>query len=218
MMKRVLTIGLLTALLIGLPFGVTDAFGQEVEEPQTDQACPPPSQPSKCPQTCPPPSQPSKCPGGLGNQAFGLSVSFPFANLPANTATSILFVNLFAQGDLTQNVFHRTEVRLPFFAVFGLDPSLISVRESLLYAFTPAPVVFYVGSGASTIPIATNGNSGFQFSLLARLGVEVQVAPLGLFLDLTYGTVPVPWKHVNNGNPATAINNLELSFGAAFHF
>ncbi len=215
MMKRVLTIGLLTAVLISLPFGVTDAFGQEVEEPQSDQACPPSSQPSKC---CPPPSQPSKCPPALSNQAFGLSVSFPFANLPPNTATSLLFVNLFAQGDLTRDVFHRTEVRLPFFPVFGLDPTLISVRQSLLYAFTTAPVIFYVGSGASTLPISTNGNSGFQFSLLARMGVEVQVAPLGLFLDLTYGTVPVPWKHVNNGNPATAINNLELSFGAAFHF
>ncbi len=207
---RVLTIVFTAMLLIGLSVGGPLAFAQQDEDaqaPQTDQACPPANPPSK-----------STCPPALGHRGFGLAVSFPFVMSPASTTPPILFVNLFAQGDLSRNVFHRTELRLPFFSAFGLDPSLIAVRQSLLYAFTPPPVVVYMGSGAGTFPILDNGNTGFQFSLLARMGVEVQVAPLGLFLDLAYGTVPVPWKHVNNGNPAAPINNLELSFGAVFHF
>lgn len=186
----------------------------EQGQPQTDQACPP----SSC-QPCPGDDTPkSSCFPAFGQRGFGISVGFPFAMLPANSGTAMLFLNLFAQGDIAQSAFHRTEVRF-FFGTTGFQPGLTSVRESLLFTFTPPPAVLYFGGGAGTFPIqsfASGGGQGFLMSLLARMGVEVQVAPLGLFLDLVYETMPQPFIDIENG--LTPINNLELSFGAVFHF
>lgn len=209
---RVLTIAFMAALLIGLSAGAPLATAQE--ETRTDQACPPAS----C-QPCPPGgSSSSSCYPAFGQRGFGVSVGFPFAMLPANSGTAMLFLNLFAQGDIGQSAFHRTEVRF-FFGTSGFQPSLTSVRESLLVAFTPPPAVLYFGGGAGTFPIqsfAGGGGQGLLMSLFARMGVEVQVAPLGLFLDLVYETMPQPFVDIENG--LTPINNLELSFGAVFHF
>ena len=208
---RVLSILFMAVLLIGLSFGGPTAMAQE--EPRTDEACPPSCQP------CPGPSAPkTSCYPAFGQRGFGLSVGFPFAMLPANSGTGMLFLNLFAQGDISQSAFHRTEVRF-FFGTSGFQPGLTSVRESLLVAFTPPPAVLYFGGGAGTFPIqsfAGGGGSGLLLSLFARMGVEVQVAPLGLFLDLVYETMPQPFIDIENG--LTPVNNLELSFGAVFHF
>jgi len=209
---RVLTIAFMAALLIGLTLGGPVASAQE--EPRTDSACP-----SGC-QPCPGTQTPSKstCYPAFGQRGFGVAVGFPFAMLPANSGTGMLFLNLFAQGDIAQRSFHRTEVRF-FFGTSGFQPSLTSVRESLLFAFTPPPAVLYFGGGVGTFPIqsfAGGGGQGFLTSIFARMGVEVQVAPLGLFLDLVYGSMPQPFVDIENG--LTPINNLELSFGAVFHF
>lgn len=212
-MMRVLTIVFMVALLIGPSFGGPIAAAQE--ETRTDQACPPPG----C-QPCPGDgSATSKCFPAFGHRGFGLSVSFPFPLTPPATSTGMLFLNLFGQGNLTSNIFHRTEVRFPF-TVSGFRADLISVRESLLVGFTPPPAILYFGSGVGTFPIIVNtvdGESGFLLSLLARMGIEVQVAPLGLFLDVVYATMPQPFLDIATGG-VTPISNLELSFGAVFHF
>lgn len=208
---RAITIVFIAALLIGLSVGGPTVSAQD--EVRTDQSCPP----STCP-SCPGSGPTKGCPSTIGHRGFGLSVGFPFAMLPPDSGTAMLFLNLFAQGDLGENVFHRTEVRF-FFGTSGFQPSLTSVRESLLVAFTPPPAVLYVGGGAGTFPIesfANNGGQGFLLSLFARMGIEVQVAPLGLFLDLSYETMPQPFVDIENGLPP--ISNLELGFGAVFHF
>lgn len=157
--------------------------------------------------------------GGISYRGIGLSVAFPFALLPAGSTSAMLFLDLFAQGDLGEHLFHRTEIRF-FFDATGFQTTLTSVQESVLIAFTPPPAIFYVGGGLGAFPIrVTGGEDGFLLSLQFKTGIEVQVAPLGLFLDLAYETMPQPFADIDGGtfSPAT-ISALELGFGAMIHF
>jgi hypothetical protein len=160
----------------------------------------------------------------IGNpqRGIGISITFPFPFLPTAPATTsaTFFLNLLAQGQISQELAHRLELRF-FFDAAGFQTSLTSVRESLLVLFTPAPAVFYIGGGAGTYPIRVPAvpSDGFLLSLLLRTGVEVQVFPLGLFLDIAYETMPQPFVDIAGGTftPGT-ISALELTFGALIHF
>lgn len=160
---------------------------------------------------------------GTPQRAIGVSVTFPFAILPAGSTTGMLFLDLIAQGQLGADAFHRTDLRF-FFDSTGFVTTLTSVRESFLFTLTPSPAILYIGAGVGAFPVRATGpgggTDGFLLSLLARTGVEVQVAPLGLFLDLSYETMPQPFVDIHGGAPLApgTVSALELSFGALFHF
>ncbi len=155
-------------------------------------------------------------------RGIGLSVTFPFGFLPTvpltNTAT--FFLNLLAQGQISGELVYQTELRF-FIDALGFQTALTSIRESVLILFTPSPASFYIGAGLGAFPIRVPAvpSDGFLLSFLIRTGVEVQVFPLGLFLDITYETMPQPFADIAGGTftPAT-ISALQLSFGALIHF
>lgn len=159
----------------------------------------------------------------VAHRAFGIDVSFPFALLPTGSTSGMLFLDLLAQGDISNVAFSRTELRF-FFDSTGFQTTLTTLRESLLFALTPSPAVLYAGGGVGAFPIRADGpgggKDGFLLSLFARTGVEVQVAPLGLFLDLSYEVMPQPFVDLDGGAPLSpgTVSALELSFGALFHF
>lgn len=155
-------------------------------------------------------------------RGIGIAVTFPFAFLPVvpATSTATFFLDILAQGQISNEVVHRLELRF-FFDTSGFRTNLTALRESLLVLFTPSPAVFYIGGGAGVFPIRVPGvpSEGFLLSLLLRTGVEVQVFPLGLFLDISYEAMPQPFSDIAGGafTPAS-ISALELSFGALIHF
>ena len=164
---------------------------------------------------------------GLPPRGFGLSVSFPLVLLPtgppaATSATA--FLDLIAQGALSGDVIHRTELRFFFSLASGLRTDLTSLRESFLIAFTPSPAIFYVGGGLGVFPVEFPGGpplpAGFLFSTLIRAGIEVQVAPIGLFLDVLYETMPQPLLDIQTPAPNASLvaSALELSVGVLIHF
>lgn len=166
---------------------------------------------------------------GLPARGLGLSVSFPLVLLPTGppaASSATVFLDLIAQGDLAGDLFYRTELRIFFSLASGLRTDLTSLRESLLIAFTPSPAIFYVGGGIGVFPIefVTTGAAGFLFSTLVRTGIEVQVAPIGLFLDVVYETMPQPFldiqdpTHPTTPNATLVASALELSVGVLIHF
>jgi len=155
-------------------------------------------------------------------RGIGIAITFPFPFLPTAplTTSATFFLHLIAQGQFSQELAHRLELRF-FFDSLGFNAPLTSIRESLLVLFTPPPAIFYVGAGAGVFPIRVPAvpSDGLLFSLLIRTGVEVQVAPLGLFLDISYEIMPQPFADIAGGTftPAT-ISALQLTFGALIHF
>ncbi|OGF53182.1 MAG: hypothetical protein A2Z21_04875 [Candidatus Fraserbacteria bacterium RBG_16_55_9] len=155
-------------------------------------------------------------------RGIGLSISFPFAFLPAVplTTSSTFFLNLVAQGQLNQQLVNQLELRF-FFDSLGFQTALTSLRESMLVLFSSSPAVFYLGSGIGAFPIRVPAvpSDGLLLSFLLRAGFEVQVASFGLFLDVSYETMPQPFADIAGGtfSPAT-ISALLLSFGVLIHF
>ncbi len=160
----------------------------------------------------------------MPSRGIGLAVSFPLPLLPAGppaASTATVFLDLIAQGQVSSEVLHRVELRL-FFSTTGFRTDLTSLRESLLITFTPSPAVFYIGGGWGIFPVefVAAGSAGFLFATFLRTGVEVQVFPIGLFLDVSYGVMPQPFLDVQTPAPnATLVPSvLELSVGALIHF
>ena len=201
---------LLTALIVGvgLSMGMSvgvgmPAWGQEPPEVDLFQAGPPP---------------------GLPTRGIGLSVSFPLVFLPAGppaVTSATVFLDLIAQGDLAGDLFHRTELRFFVSLLSGLRTDLTSLRESLLIAFTPSPAIFYIGGGLGVFPVEVGAapSGGFLLSTLIRAGIEVQVAPIGLFLDVVYETMPQPVGDIQAAGAAGLVASaVELSVGVLSHF
>lgn len=155
-------------------------------------------------------------------RGIGIAITFPFPFLPTVPVTNsaMFFLHVLAQGQFSQELAHQLELRF-FFDSTGFQAALTSVRESLLVLFTPPPAVFYLGAGAGVFPVRIPivPSDGLLFSMLVRAGVEVQVAILGLFLDISYEMMPQPFADIAGGTftPAT-ISTLQLTFGALIHF
>ena len=155
-------------------------------------------------------------------RGIGLSISFPFAFLPTVplTTSSTFFLNLIAQGQLNRELVHQLELRF-FFDATGFQTTLTSLRESVLVLFSSSPAVFYIGSGVGVFPIRVPAvpSDGLLLSILVRTGFEVQVASFGLFLDVSYESMPQPFADIAGGtfSPAT-LSALLLSFGVLIHF
>ncbi len=160
--------------------------------------------------------------GGTPQRGIGIAVTFPFAFLPTTpaTTTAMFFLDVLAQGQFNDNLAHRLELRF-FFDTAGFQTSLTSLRESVLVLFTPSPAIFYIGGGAGVFSVRVPAvpASGLLLALLLRTGVEVQVFPLGLFLDISFETMPQPFADIAGGTfSPQAISVLQLSFGALIHF
>lgn len=160
-------------------------------------------------------------PSGLPPRGVGLSVSFPLVLLPAGpppVTSATVFLDLIAQGDLAGDLFYRTELRFFVSLSSGLRTDLTSLRQSFLIVFTPSPAIFYVGGGLGVFPVEVLSvpSAGFLFSTLIRTGIEVQVAPIGLFLDVVYETMPQPVADIQIQDLVASA--LELSVGMLIHF
>ena len=140
---------------------------------------------------------------------------------PAVTSATV-FLDLLAQGAISSEIFYRTELRFFVSLLSGLRTDLTSLRESLLIAFTPSPAIFYIGAGIGVFPVEVGAapSGGFLFSPLIRTGIEVQVAPIGLFLDVVYETMPQPVLDIQDPTPNASLvaSALELSVGVLIHF
>jgi hypothetical protein len=159
-------------------------------------------------------------PVAIPQRGMGLAVTFPLALLPAGTTPATVLLDLIAQGQLSQDVVHRLELRFFFHFLTGFRTDLTALRGSLLVNFTPSPAIFYTGGGVGVFPIQgvpAGTADGLLFSLFVRTGIEVQVAPLGLFLDVSYETMPQPFTDISAAGTLVA-SAIQLSVGALIHF
>jgi hypothetical protein len=157
---------------------------------------------------------------GPSNRGIGLAVTFPLPLLPPATETATVFLDLLAQAEISPNLVSRLEARFFIHFLTGFRTDLTSARASLLVLFTPSPAVFYIGGGAGVFPIqgVPAGNAdGLMLSVFARTGIEVQVAPLGLFLDLSYEVMPQPFADIAAAGVLVA-SALQISVGTIVHF
>jgi len=153
----------------------------------------------------------------ISERGIGLAVTFP---LPAGVTTATVMLDLIAQGQLSQDLVNRLEVRFFFHFLSAFRADLTSLRESLLITFTSSPAIFYIGGGIGVFPIQgvpVGTADGFLFSLFARTGIEVQVAPLGLFLDVSYEPMPQPFADISAAG-SLVTSAVQLSVGALIHF
>jgi len=159
-------------------------------------------------------------PIGVPQRGMGLAVTFPLGLLPAGSTTATVLLDLIAQGQLSPDVVHRLELRFFFHFLSGFRTDLTALRGSLLVNFTPSPAIFYAGGGLGVFPIQgvpAGTADGLLFSLFVRTGIEVQVAPLGLFLDVSYETMPQPFADISAAGTLVAWA-VQLSVGALIHF
>jgi len=153
----------------------------------------------------------------VSQRGIGMAVTFP---LPIGVTTATVLLDLIVQGQLSPDIVNRLEVRFFFHFLSAFRADLTSLRESLLITFTSAPAVFYIGGGVGVFPIQSvppGAADGFLFSLFARTGIEVQVAPLGLFLDVSYEPMPQPFADISTAG-SLVTSAIELSVGALIHF
>jgi len=157
---------------------------------------------------------------GIPLRGLGIAVTFPLPSLPIPASTASLFVDAFFQGQLSPSLIHKLDVRFFFHFLSGLRFDLTSIRESIMVVFTSAPVIFSVGGGLGAFPIQgipVGTADGFMLSFNGRANLEVQVASLGLFIDVAYVTLPQPFADIVTAGSLIA-SSIEFSVGAIFHF
>ncbi len=153
-------------------------------------------------------------------RGLGIAVTFPLPSLPAPSSTATIFVDTFFQGEISPSLIHKLDVRFFFHFLSGFRFDLTSVRESIMVVFSSAPVIFSLGGGLGVLPlqgVPVGTSDGFLLAFHARANLEVQVSSLGLFLDVTYETLPQPFADITAAGSLVA-SVIGISVGAIIHF
>lgn len=145
---------------------------------------------------------------------LGIAVSFPLLFVaPPGVTTATAFIQLFAQGTISQVVDSRLSLRF-FLGPTGFDVDLTSIQGTILIFLNQGLAQVYAGGGVGLFPLVDPAPAkALLLSFHTLLGLRANVDLLSLFVEVAFEALSQP-----PFLPIFPIRSLQVTIGAMVSF
>lgn len=152
---------------------------------------------------------------GAADPGLGIAVTFPLflttTGVPPGTTTATAFIQLLAQGTISQVIDSRLSLRF-FLGATGFVLGLTSIQETLIIFLNQDMAQVYTGGGVGLFPVLLGGiTPSLYMSLHTLLGFRLNTDLFSVFTELVF--------EVAADSTAVAImQSLQITIGTTVNF
>ncbi len=151
---------------------------------------------------------------------LGIAVTFPLVltttGFPPGTTTATAFIQLFAQGTISQVVDSRLSLRF-FLGTAGFVLGLTSIQETLIIFLNQDMAQVYTGGGVGFFPVLfppiPPGTPNLFLSMHTLLGFRLNTDLFSVFTELVFEVAADPTPA-----PPVIMQSLQVTIGTMVNF
>jgi len=152
--------------------------------------------------------------------SLGVAVTFPFflttTGVPAGTITATAFIQLLAQGTISQVIDSRLSLRF-FLGTTGFVLGLTSMQETLIIFLNRDMAQVYTGGGVGFFPVLLGpvppGTPALFMSLHTLLGFRLNTDLFSVFTELVFEVAAD-----STPSPPVIMQSLQVTIGTMVNF